>query len=117
VPCLERGNASLSDVFRSIEVCVFSVTTAQAKEVRSTPIFFLTVPTGTARLRRVPWINFDDLYPKCFALVGQKSLKLAKAPGIQSLVEFFASLFSSSNIRQVFQDVDFDAWISSQFFA
>ena len=91
----------LSNIVGGIEIGIQAVATCStAEEGLRTAIVACLVPTTRARLRGVARINLD--HPDAFGLrlVGQKRMKLCKAPRVDTPLPLHAlALFAATNLR------------------
>ena len=91
----------LSNIVGGIEIGIQAVATCStAKEGLRTAIVACLVPTTRARLRGVARINLDHPDALGLRLVGQKRMKLCKAPRVDTPLPLHAlAFFAATNLR------------------
>jgi hypothetical protein len=93
----------VTNIDRGIQISIEAVATYTTEEERLGPtIIPRLMPTLTAHLRGVSWINLDHLNPTCLSLVAQEVVKLSKAPSVHVALPFtFLVGDTLANISQV----------------
>lgn len=81
-----------------------SITTKFTTEEMTFAITSFSMFTNRALLRRVFWVNIDNLYPFSKSLVFNKRAELSKRPGMKKKSLFLGKFNSVPDIFQIFKD-------------
>ena len=102
----------VSNIDRGIQISIEAVATCTTEEERLRPtIIPRLLPTLTAHLRGVSWINLDHLNPTCLRLVAQEGVELGKAPSVHAALPLtFLVGDTLANISQVLISPAFQRW-------
>ncbi len=97
-------DCSPADYLRRIGVCIAGVpASGTAKLSLILPVALVDVAALGARARSVTGIDKLDRDPGSFSLIGNKALKLAEGPGMQTVPLRFSSPYANANPAQVFK--------------
>lgn len=102
----------VSDVFRSVQVCIEAIVTLTAKEQRlRTSVVTSAMPTTRTRLRRVAWVNLLDADTALLPFISNEAVQLGKCPTMQlafvlNVLVFLAAsnLGSLTDVGEIFKN-------------